>query len=217
MSTSAKKQVRKPAAERKREIVEHAAAIALEFGLERVTVRAVAESLGVRPGLIGHYFPAVEAMVVAAFELAAEGEREYLVPPASAGSVIDRLAGFAAYATAKEAEPLARLWLNARNLCRFVPPLEAAVTRQEHKSETLVRALVAEGLADGSLRGVDPKVAAVQMLIAFDGVGSYANSYVPLLSAVESDGTAAAFETFVARVTELACGLPQGELSRRRG
>ncbi|MHA3725038.1 TetR family transcriptional regulator [Leucobacter sp. HY1910] len=209
VSTSAKKQVRKPAAERKREVVEHAAAIALDAGLERVTVRAVADSLGVRPGLIGHYFPAVESLVIAAFELAAQQERKrmFAVAVAETASVIDRLAAFSAYAVSEEAGPLARLWLNARNLCRFVPALEAAIASQESFYRSHMRALVAEGLEDGSFAGVDADEAAAQILIAFDGVGAYVNA--------AEEVAEPAYLTFVARVAELACGLAPGVLSRK--
>ena len=47
---------RKPPKERRAEIIEAAAGIALADGLERVTARRVAEALGVFPGLVNHYF-----------------------------------------------------------------------------------------------------------------------------------------------------------------
>lgn len=73
--------IRKPPAERRAEIVRTAAAIALAEGLERITLRRIADELGVRPGLIGHYFPAADDLVSEAFTHAATDERESLLPP----------------------------------------------------------------------------------------------------------------------------------------
>ncbi|MDT7675852.1 MAG: hypothetical protein QOD82_3754, partial [Pseudonocardiales bacterium] len=40
-----------------------AAELALANGLEALTLRRVAEALGVFPGLVNHYFPAVDELV----------------------------------------------------------------------------------------------------------------------------------------------------------
>ncbi|MFB7594020.1 TetR family transcriptional regulator [Streptomyces sp. NPDC056160] len=72
--------IRKQPGERRAEIVRTAARIALEEALERVTLRRVADELGVRPGLVGHYFPAAGDLVSEAFTHAATGERAALLP-----------------------------------------------------------------------------------------------------------------------------------------
>ena len=66
---------RKRPSERRAEIVREAAGIALTDGLERITLRAVAERLGVRPGLITHYFPVAEDLVIAEIGRASCRER----------------------------------------------------------------------------------------------------------------------------------------------
>lgn len=210
VSNSTKKRVRKPASERREEILAAAAAIALESGLERVTVRAVAEALGVQPGLIGHYYPANEDLVVAAFERAAEGERENMVP--AAGGAIERLRGFVHYVLSEEAQQPARLWMNVRHLCRFTPAFKGAIERQETHDRLLIEALIRDGLAEGALIDVDPGVAAVQMLMAFDGFGAYANTLEDKQHG-DPDMPMEPFFGFVARVTEMACGLERGVLA----
>ena len=62
---------RKPPAERREEIVAAASRLAVEEGLERLTLRRVAEALGVVPGLVNHYFPVAEDLAAAAFGFAA--------------------------------------------------------------------------------------------------------------------------------------------------
>src|SRR5690349_14446356 len=116
-STSSVRSRKRPE-ERRAEIVDAAAAIALEQGMERITLRAVAERLGVRPGLITHYFPAAEDLVVEAFTRAALAERERFFP-ADSGSPLHRLAHFIDHIQRGLSSSLARLWLNAQHLARF--------------------------------------------------------------------------------------------------
>src|SRR3954464_15300572 len=83
---------RKQPEERREEILSEAASIALDQGLERITLRAVATRLGVRPGLISHYFPAAEYLVDESFARAAPLERELFFP--REGPPVRRLAHF---------------------------------------------------------------------------------------------------------------------------
>src|SRR4051794_21027519 len=91
-SSASEARSRKRPEERREEILSAAAAIALDEGLERITLRAVAGRLGVRPGLISHYFPAAEGLVEEAFVRAATVERERFFP--DEGSPVQRLAHF---------------------------------------------------------------------------------------------------------------------------
>ena len=65
---------RKPPEERRTEIVQAASVLALTEGLESLTLRRVADALGVVPGLVNHYFRSVEDLVAEAFTAAAYGE-----------------------------------------------------------------------------------------------------------------------------------------------
>ena len=209
---------RKPAAERRAEILAVAARIALEEGLERITLRAVADRLAVRPGLIGHYFPAVGDLVVAAFSLAVSGERERLLPGDSgspADGVADRvrpldgLAAFVSRVEGEDAAGLARLWLNARHLARFDPELAAAIEEQEALDRARLEGLIERGIAAGDfpIPAAEAGAACVRIFMAADGFGAYANNAGAFPEP--------AYERFVGDVAAWALGLDPSALRER--
>ncbi len=202
VSSAGSARVRKKPEERRAEILAAAAAIAVEDGLERITLRAVAERLGVRPGLITHYFPAAEDLVVAAFVRAASDEREDLLSPG--GTPLERLAHFVAHTDGEPGMALGRLWLNARHLSRFHPALADALDEQEALDREHLIAFITEGVAAGDFAAVDPEEACVRIWMAVDGKGAYANSRSLFLND--------ASEHFVGDAAEWALGLPPGSL-----
>jgi len=194
--------VRKRPEERREEILSHAAAIAVDEGLERITLRAVAERLGVRPGLITHYFPAAEDLVIEAFARAAVLEREQFFP--TSGAPLERIAHFVAHIESGASTGLARLWLNARHLSRFSPALDDELQEQDALDRAHLSAIIEEGIAAGDFPIQDAETACVRILIAVDGAGSYVNS-----AAEEANP---AHRRAVADITDWALGLPSGTL-----
>lgn len=183
--------VRKLPTERRAEILDEAARIALTEGLERVTLRGVAEQLGVRPGLIGHYFPAVQDLVISAFELAIEGEREAMF--AGDGSPLDRIAHLVHRIESRRADDLARLWLNARHLSRFSTPLLASIEEQEALDRARLTELIARGVAEGEFATPDVEASCIRIFMAIDAFGCYVNDRGPF--------SGEAFSRFVGDVT----------------
>lgn len=195
--------VRKRPEERREEIVAAAAAIAIDEGLERITLRAVADRLGVRPGLITHYFPAAEDLVSAAFVRAAVGERAHFFP--ADGDPATRLSRFVAHLASGASRPLARLWLNARHLSRFSAPLGEVLEEQDDLDRAALIAIIQAGIDAGAFTGLDAAAACTRILLAVDGTGSYANS--------DRAFDDAAGARFVADVAEWTLGLPTGALA----
>ena len=74
---------RKAPAQRRAEVIEAAAAIAVRDGLDKVTAKRVAAAIGVRAGLVDHYFTA-DQLVAAAFALAAAAESDEVFGEAAA-------------------------------------------------------------------------------------------------------------------------------------
>src|SRR5690625_4547026 len=132
--------------QRRHEILSTAARIALEDGLERITLRGVAERLGVRPGLIGHYFPNSETLVAQAFEMAMEIERGYLFPVNQSANPLRVLRAYVVRAESRRAVPSARLRLNARHLSRYSAVLREALCRQENKDIQIIEGLIEAAL-----------------------------------------------------------------------
>lgn len=197
--------IRKRPEERREEILAAAAEIALTEGLERITLRAVADRLGVRPGLITHYFPAAEDLVTAAFARAATGEREQLFP--RDGTPLQRLSRLVALIESEESWDLSRLWLNARHLSRFSPALDEALVAQEALNRARLLEIIEAGIAARDFADVDPVAACGRILMAVDGQSAYVNN--------TRTGTDATQGRFVADVAEWALGLQTGTLGAR--
>jgi AcrR family transcriptional regulator len=193
---------RKPPEERREDILACAAAIAIEEGLERITLRAVAARLGVRPGLITHYFPIAEDLVVAAFARAAVLEREQFFT--SDGTPLQRLAHFIDHVERGRSLPLARLWLNARHLSRFSPALDAELEVQDALDRERLMVIIEDGIASGDFGEADAEAACIRILIALDGGGSYVNASTQIEHP--------AHRQVVADVAEWALGLEAGRL-----
>lgn len=199
-SSAGTRRARKRPEERREEILSAAADIALDAGLERITLRAVADRLGVRPGLITHYFPAAEDLVVEAFERAAVLEREEFFP--RTGAPLERLAHFVGRVQSGASGPLARMWLNARHLSRFSPSLGEALEEQDRLDRERLTAIIASGVEHGAFVAADAEAACIRILIAVDGSGSYANSTVPASHPAQRE--------VVADVADWALGLEPG-------
>lgn len=194
---------RKQPGQRREEILAAAAQIALHDGLERITVRAVAERIGVRPGLISHYHPAVQDLVVDAFERAAADERAGILP--DGGSATERLRALIRFFESEASVPLSRLWLNARHLSRFSPALAEAVLAQESVYLQRVTAFVTEGVQAGEFTVTDAEAAAVRILMAVDATATYVND--------PAGPQRPGFDTFIADVAAWTLGLPVGALA----
>lgn len=202
VSSGDARRVRKRPEERREEILATAADIALTEGLERITLRAVADRLGVRPGLITHYFPAAEDLVVAAFTRAASGEREQLFR--RDGSATQRLARLVAGYESEESWDLARLWLNARHLSRFSPGLNDALVEQEALNQAGIVDIIEQGVAAHEFDDVDPHTAGTRILMAVDGQSASVND--------GGEPRQAPYRRFVSDVAEWTLGLQRGAL-----
>ncbi|MGW2182784.1 TetR/AcrR family transcriptional regulator [Streptomyces sp. NPDC001732] len=176
-SSMQRKRIRKSPSDRRAEIVDAAAAIALTEGLESITLRRTGDRLGVRPGLISHYFPAVEDLVAEAFGTAASAELDTLLPAGAATAApTERLARFFALATGPAYDDISRLWINARHLSRYRPVLRDRVNHQEALWRGRLEDLVRDGVRLGEFRTADAYVATIQILVVIDGLGAHANT-----------------------------------------
>ncbi|MEU3574384.1 TetR family transcriptional regulator C-terminal domain-containing protein [Kitasatospora sp. NPDC036755] len=176
-SSVQRKRVRKSPEDRRAEIVGAAAEVALTEGLECITLRRIADQLAVRPGLISHYFPAVEDLVAEAFGSAATAELDALLPADPRdGSPLRHLGRFFARTTGPSYDDVSRLWLNARHLSRYRPVLRDRVLDQETAWRGRLGGLIAAGVERGEFHADDPVLAAVRILVVIDGLAGHANT-----------------------------------------
>ncbi|WP_018534393.1 TetR family transcriptional regulator C-terminal domain-containing protein [Streptomyces sp. HmicA12] len=172
-----------------------------------MTLRRIGEELGVRPGLVSHYFPSAEDLVAEAFGSAATAELDALIPAERpVGTPTEHLARFLARTIGHPAwDDISALWINARHLSRYRPALRAEVAGQEAAWRGRLSGLLADGVDRGEFRTPDPVVVALQILVVLDGLSA--------------DGTSAPEEVppAVARMAvttaERELGLPQGTLA----
>ncbi|GAA2689008.1 hypothetical protein GCM10010412_077960 [Nonomuraea recticatena] len=178
MSSSVQgKRIRKSPAARRAEIVDAAATVALTEGLECVTLRRIGEALGVRPGLISHYFPSAEDLVAEAFGSAASAELDALLPAERSGATATQhLARFFARAEGEAYDDISRLWINARHLSRYRSVLRDRVAEQEAAWRGRLGDLIRQGVEGGEFHTDDPYVTTIQILVVLDGLGAHANT-----------------------------------------
>ena len=161
---------RKAPAQRRAEMIEAAAAIALRDGLDKVTANRVAAALGVRPGLVDHYFSA-DQLVAAAFAQAASAERNEVFGEAE--SLPDPAAGLK-YLMAAWLEPghdeFSLLWLDAWQACRNRPALREEVAAQMNEDVSRLARLIQLGVDGGQLAVGKPDSAALQIMSLVDAL-----------------------------------------------
>ncbi|MFC5911891.1 TetR/AcrR family transcriptional regulator [Streptomyces pulveraceus] len=204
-SRGAGKQVRKSAAERRGEIVAAAARVGLQEGLECVTRQRIADGLGVRPGLIHHYFPVVEELVAEAFTSATTAELDGLLPSTASpervgGDALRTLQRFFTLISGAEFDDISKLWINARHLSRYRPALRDQVVSQELRWCHRIEQIITEGVREQSFRCDDPWAAAVRILAVVDGAGAYINT--------SADQRMAPLADLARRIAEAELGLP---------
>ncbi|NED85043.1 TetR family transcriptional regulator [Streptomyces sp. SID11233] len=208
-SRGPERQVRKAAAERRREIVAAAARVGLEDGLECVTRQRIADGLGVQSGLIHHYFPVVEELVAEAFTSATTAELDGLLPEAAAaepgsGGPLRTLQRFFTLISDTEFDNVSKLWINARHLSRYRPVLHDQVVSQELRWCHRIEQVITRGVREQAFRCEDPWAAAVRILAVVDGASAYINT--------SADRRMDPLTNLARTLAEAELGLPAGGL-----
>jgi len=170
MKNIAETKKRKPPAERREEIVAAASRLAVAEGLERLTLRRVAEELGIVPGLVNHYFPVADDLVAAAFGYAAAAERDGIfhgIDPAA--PPLAQMRYIMAHLLDDLADATSLLWLDAWQATRNRPALRAEVAAQMRLWQDGMIAVITRGLAAGVFAVTDPRRTAIRIMALIDG------------------------------------------------
>jgi AcrR family transcriptional regulator len=205
MTNVASRRIRKPPAQRRDEIVAAACQIALEEGLQSVTLRRVAELVGIMPGLVNHYFPIADDLAAIAFAVAAEAERDTVFAAAPQGiGTLQHLRALLETLCGEGSDAISLLWLDAWQASRNRPALRAEVGRQMQAWQQRLAGLIREGVISGEFQVSDAELAAMRILALIDGMSVQA--------AIPQRMSYQAVRDMVMRNTERELGLPPGGL-----
>lgn len=160
---------RRPKAARREELLEAAEAIAAEQGLDRLTVRDVAKRVGVTSGLLHHYFPSVDELVIETFRRIVIADLEWVhggleeLPPAEA------LSEFLTRSVATERDASLTVWLSGWLAASRRPGLREAATELMGSGAASLAAILRRGTETGVFHCADPVASAQRIYVVADG------------------------------------------------
>jgi AcrR family transcriptional regulator len=206
-STGAKR-TRKEPARRRAEIIEAAIALADEIGLDRLTGRDIAARVGVAPGLLHHYFPHVDDVIVEAFRQVVTADIEQLAAGLGDMSPADALTEFLRRSLAPRRDAILAMWMSAWVTASRRPKLASEVDRQMKAGVDVLAQLIEKGRRSDEFVTSDSERSAWRILVTLDGV------------AVQRSIRAATHRAddlalVVTQVVERELGLPGGGVSGR--
>ncbi|HEY1105549.1 MAG TPA: TetR family transcriptional regulator [Agromyces sp.] len=198
---------RLPREDRRDELLDAAVALAFDDGLGKITARRVAARVGVAQGLVTHYFGSIDELLAAAFERAAEAERDELDPRPSSDPVADmrRVLGFY---VSHDRDPAALLWLDAWRESAHRPAVRQAVIRQMEGDVADLDAIIEAGIASGAFPEASAK-SPMRIIALVDGLAANAAVRAGL---DEPTLDYANVTDFVFATAERELGLPPGAL-----
>lgn len=162
--------VRKPAEDRREEILEAACAAILQNGLEAWTTRDVTTRLGLSVGILFHYFPSARALRATAVARIAERDLASAFAMEEGLSAAETLTRFLADVLTDATDDTWRTWFDAWTVARDDPAIAEACSAQMLAWQARVAALIGRGVAEGSMRCDDPAGAARRLLALIDGL-----------------------------------------------
>lgn len=156
---------------RREEILLGAIAEVERVGLAAVRISDVAAALEISTGLVFYHFRTKDELVAEAFTYAVERDLVAMDRAAARrGSVLDRVrAVLRSYGPTGSATGW-RLWIDGWALAQHEPVIAARFRLLEAHSRSTLRALVDEGLADGSISCPDPDASVSRLLALLDGL-----------------------------------------------
>lgn len=163
--------MRRSAEDRRAEIVTVAARIALTGGLDEVTLRSVAQQIGITNALVSHYFGSVDDLLAEVFAVAAGAEltETYAIVEAQ-GTPIDGLRTLLALLVDQARDSISTLWVDAWHAGRRRPALAGEVARQTAAWNGRLAELLRQGADSGDFHLDDPRRSSARIMAAVDGL-----------------------------------------------
>ena len=203
---------RKPAEDRREEILEAACAAILRNGLESWTTRDVTSRLGLSVGILFHYFPSARALRAAAFARIAERDLASAFAMEEGLSAAETLRRFLADVLTDATDDTWRTWFDAWTVARDDPAIAEACRELMLAWQSRVEALIRRGVAEGSMTARDPAGAARRLLALIDGLAGH--MLPPFCRVAPAEATA---DLFALARAEGLLGQPELEPERAGG
>lgn len=198
---------RKNPAERREEILSAAIALADQIGLDRLTGRDVAFSMGIVPGLIHHYFPTIDDLIVAAFRRVVTEDLTHLHDGLEQLPAVPAIEEFLCRALNSDRRRPLSFWMSAWVAAPRRPSLSIEVDAQMIAGVERLSALLERGRSEGAFTILDPQRSADCIYIALDGIA--VQRTVRPTTDVDSD-----LIVLIARTAEQEAGLRDGALAK---
>lgn len=185
-------------------IDEAARQIALSAGLAAITLRRLASTAGVTPGVVAEHEPSMSALVATTFdELAAEELDDIEVALASHTTPLAAMRFLVEALLDESHEGYNSVWADAWSLGRRNAALARAATTSMGRWNAVLLRVVAEGVAAGEFADVDPDLVAMQFIALIDATTAYS---------LIGYRTPADRARLLRRSLEITLGLPEGTL-----
>lgn len=196
---------RKNPEERRREIVTAAARLAGKTGLGSISLRSVAQEAGVAPGLVNHYFPAVEQLVAEAFaQVGAVDLRDHFATIRTESAPVQQMRIYMRSALAERPDSMRLMAVEAYYLARYQPLLSDALTVLVDAWDGEMAQLIDEGTRNGAFRSDDPMKSAIHIFALIDAFALQAVALSPARLSIVRE--------VIIQATERELGLAKGSL-----
>lgn len=160
--------------QRDRSILHGAIGLARESGLESVTVRAVAQRVGVTPALIAHYRPVMDAFLADVFGEIVSAERVEVMADFDAGrGVRENLHTMVETLLDGDRDDVTLVWVQAWALGARNETLAARVRTEMDLWQSAIEEHLAAAVAGGELAASRTKTAAWLLLAIVDGMNAH--------------------------------------------
>lgn len=171
---STTRRVRKTPEQRRLDIADAARAVALEGGLEAVTLRAVAARIGAASGLVAHYTPSMDDLVASVFgEIVSAELREVITHLQGASTARDRLGILLDTLLDGSRDDITLVWVQAWAVGARNEPLAARVRAEMDAWQAAVAAEIQRGMDAGEFAPGDAAAIAWHILAMIDGLSAH--------------------------------------------
>jgi AcrR family transcriptional regulator len=191
---------------RREEILDATLEVVTRLGLAATRVADVASALGVSPGLVFYHFGTKDSLLAEAFAHAVQRDLDRLDAALARGrDPVTRLRRvLTLYGPTGSAQGW-QLWIDAWSLAQREPVIRSVLRTMDRRWCRAIRAVVEEGVADGSFTCADPEASVAKVSALLDGLS--------VATLVYRTVTRAQLRRWVAEAIATEVGLDPAELS----